>query len=499
MVYDWRDPTQSRSDPTTWKFSKNSALIIAWHLCDNPFGYKRDFDKTILPVIDMWTEEANVCDETVARAAGGSEARYECHGWTTTDRNPKEGLNAMLASCDGWLCNRGDGAVLLVVGKFREEYVATISDEDIAGYTIQSDVAEEDEINRLVPRFTYPATDYTDTDTDFWEDIDAQLTAGQVLSQDADFSWVQSWTQARRLGLREFKRIRQKKHGTLDVRLSGMNAAYARWIRISSTYRVPRLDGMVVENRKSSVSIMKGGFTLQWRPNPTDLDDWDPATDEGSAPPVPPKPTIKDLSTPAIDSVVAVSNGSSVYLRVTIDELTDDSTYPAVRYRVHDTGGGNPGNWIEQDFSDFTVADGLIALNTNPVPDDQLLDVQVASIGSKGSYSEWSASEQVTSTVDSTAPQELLIFSALGDAGKFVASFGTTNDSHLVKVAIYKVASGGTLDRATDLATEPAVAPGVSYSIPVTSGAGSFDIYVEPLNVSNIAGPLSGPESVTVS
>lgn len=499
LVYDWRDAEQSRDDPSTWKFSKNSALILAWHLCDNRFGYHKDFDTAILPVIDMWTEEANVCDETVTRAAGGSEPRYECHGWTTTDRNPKEGLNSILASCDGWLCSRGDGAILFVAGKFREKYVATISDEDIAGYTIQSDVAEEDEINRLVPRFTYPATDYTDTDTDFWEDIDAQLKTGQVLTQEADFSWVQSWTQARRLGLREFKRIREKKHGTLDVRLSGINAAYARWIKVNSTYRVPRLDGMIIENRKSSVSIMKGGFTLQWRPVPTDIDAWDPETDEGSAPPVPPKPTIKDLSTPVIDSVVAVSNGSSVYLRVTIDELTDDSVIPAVRYRIHDIGGGTAGNWIEQDFSDFTASDGLIALNTNPVPDDQLIDVEVAAIGSKGSYSEWSASTQVTSTVDPTAPEDLLTFSAADGTGQFIASFGTTNDSHLAKVAIYKVPSGDPLDRGADLAAEPAVAPGVSYSIPVTSDAGTFDIYAEPLNVSGIAGTLEGPATVTVS
>jgi hypothetical protein len=90
-------------------------------------------------------------------------------------------------------------------------------------------------------------------------------------------------------------------------------------------------------------------------------------------------------------------------------------------------------------------------------------------------------------------------FSASDGTGQFVANFSTTNDSHLASVAIYKVASGGTLNRAANLVGRYAVAPGISYALPLSSVAGTFDIYAEPFNRSSIAGPLAGPDSATVS
>ncbi|HEV7436882.1 MAG TPA: hypothetical protein VGO22_18765, partial [Pseudorhizobium sp.] len=79
IVFDYR----ISSDPTNeaaWVFSKNSALIMAWHQCFSEFGHRRDFTRAILPVLDMWIEEANICDEDVELNGGGTEKRYECNG-----------------------------------------------------------------------------------------------------------------------------------------------------------------------------------------------------------------------------------------------------------------------------------------------------------------------------------------------------------------------------------------------------------------------------------
>ncbi len=93
--------------------------------------------------------------------------------WLSTPRKQPEGsrTNAILAACDGWICERGDGALLLTVGKFRESRVATITDADIVGHQIQYGVLFEDEVNRLIPKFTYPATGYATSDTDYFEDV----------------------------------------------------------------------------------------------------------------------------------------------------------------------------------------------------------------------------------------------------------------------------------------------------------------------------------------
>ncbi|MBN9054240.1 MAG: hypothetical protein J0H80_10790, partial [Rhizobiales bacterium] len=191
--------------------------------------------------------EANICDEDIPRASGGTEKRYECNGWDTTENGPKAATNAILAACDGWICERGDGALLFTVGKFREDRVAVLTDADIIGHQIQYDVLFEDAINRLVPKFTYPATDYTTSDTDFFEDTAAQLEDGRILSEDANYQWVHQWRQARRLGKRDWLRLRQKVKGTLDVRLSGLDAIYARWVRVETPNRLPRLNGKLIE------------------------------------------------------------------------------------------------------------------------------------------------------------------------------------------------------------------------------------------------------------
>ncbi len=294
-VYDPRDSGQSVSDESTWVWSKNAALVMLWHQCFNEFGHKRDFARAILPVIDIWKEEADICDENVPTAAGGYEKRYEVGGFDTAENNPKVATNAILAACDGWLCERGDGALLFRVGKFREALVETLDDEDIVGYQLQHDVLPEDEINRLVPKFTYPETNYATSETDYFDDAARQVSAGRILSQDASYMWCQQWRQARRLGRRDWLRIQERKKGTINVRLSGINAIYARWVRLNSPLSMPSLDGSIIENRRSIISITSGGFSMDFVKHPENIDAWDPFTDEGVQPIVPSAPNVAVL------------------------------------------------------------------------------------------------------------------------------------------------------------------------------------------------------------
>ena len=502
LVWDFRDPAQSPTNPATWTWSNNPVLILAWHLCFNPFGEKHDYTRAILPVLDMWQEEADVCDESVPLAIGGTERRYTCSGYDTTEHGPKAGANAILATMDGWTCTRGDGAILVVAGKYREKYCVTLTDADVVGYTNQRDVMFDEEVNRFTPKFNYPATDYTTTDTDFFEDIPAQIKAGRVLPEEGHYDWCTQWRQARRLGKRDWIRLQQKSRGSVYANLTGINAVYAPWIRLQTPVMIPALAGKVISNRKATIDLMKGGFQIDFikmPDNPANIDAWNPAIDEGEAPPIPIVPETDPIPVPDIDTVAAVSSGGSVYIQASIVDPQRDDLTPVVRYRLAAVGGGQPGAWVEQQFPDVTAASGLLLLNTNPAPNDKSVEVEVAFIGSDNTYGDWSVTRTVVTTVDTVAPQGLLTYSASNGTGKFTVNFSTQNDIHLATVAIYRVSSGGTLNRATDLIANPAVSPGISYAIPVTSSAGSWKIYAEPMNRSGIAGPLSGPSTVAVS
>ncbi|WP_234796166.1 hypothetical protein [Agrobacterium vitis] len=406
-VWDFRDSAQNPEDDSTWTWTRNGALIMAWHQCFNPYGERKDYRKAILPVLDMWQEEADVCDEDVPTAAGGTEKRYWVSGWDTTEHDPKVGTNAILSAIDGWICYRGDGAVLLTVGKFRESRVATLTDADLLGFNVQHDVLPQDECNRLVPKFNYPDTDYSESDTDFFEDEEAQATIGRVLSKEASYLWCTQWRQARRLGKRDWLRIQPKVRGSFDVRLSGLNSIYARWTRLSTPLGLPELDGELIENKKSVVAVDKGGFTMDWIKHPTaeEIEAWDPATDEGQQPPVPSKPNPANLDQPVIYSAVPNASGSgSVYLAVKIVDPEDTSLSLKVRYRLANAGGGVPGEWVYQTFSDFTPSGGYVSVSTNTVPGDTTLEVQAVWFTSKGKYSDYSATVTVFTTSDPVAP-----------------------------------------------------------------------------------------------
>jgi hypothetical protein len=492
-IFDPRDPAQSVSNPNTWTWSRNSALIILWHLCFNPFSYRLDYTKAILPVVDMWKEEADICDENVPRAGGGSEKRYECNGFDTTENGPKAGLNAMLATCDGHLVTRGDGARILTVGKFRESRCVTLDDRDIIGHRVNYDVLFEDETNRIVPKFTYPDTDYTTSDTDFFEDVPAQLAAGRVLSQEANYQFCQQWRQARRLGKRDFLRERQKVRGSIDVRLSGINSVYARWVRLSTPIRMPKLDGSIVENRHAVLSITRGGFSMDIVQNPPDIDNWTPATDEGQQPPVPPKANASDIVTPVINLVQAKPSGSSVYIRVVIIDPADDSLTPAVRYRLADAGSGSPGAWVTQDFPDATASGGYIDLATGIVPSNKLLDIQAAFKTSKGDYGNWSVTANVTSTVDPTAPGTPTNLLAPNSATTVPVSARAANDNTAYLI-FKRGTTGQTFAAATQIGRYAATGNQV-ISLNDTPGAGTWKYWCGAENSSGI--PSSAQASVT--
>lgn len=458
-VFDYRISSDP-SNPLAWVYSTNSALVMAWHQCFNEFGHKRNFATAILPVLDMWIEEANICDELVTLAAGGSERRYTCNGFDTTENDPKAATNAILASCDGWICERGDGALLFTVGKFRESRVATLTDADIVGRKVSYGVLFEDECNRLIPKFTYPAIGYATADTDFFEDSDAQLVAGRVLAQDANYQWVHSWTQARRLGKRDWLRTKEKVSGSIDVRLSGLNAVYARWIRLESPNMLPGLNGKVIENRRSILALLNGGFTIDFVKNPDAIDEWVPATDEGQRPPVPEKVNPDNVVTPTIENIQVIASSGSVYLRVTITDPNDDGLVPEVRYRVSDDGTGSPGDWVTQQFDNATPSSGKITVSTNTLPADRWIGVQV-SFRDGNYYSDWTVEESRFTTADPVAPGLVTSVSVSTGVGTANLAWTAPNSSNYAGAKVY-------WNTVNDFSTASFLGP-IEYGAPNTS------------------------------
>jgi hypothetical protein len=155
---------------------------------------------------------------------------------------------------------------------------------------------------------------------------------------------------------------------------------------------------------------------------PENIDVWDPATDEGAAPPIPSKPSVAEIETPSIDTALAIGLNGSVYLRFIITEPTRDDLQISVKYRVKDIGGGVPGAWVEQKFVDWDAVSGLVTVNTAPVPSGQLLQHQLFLIG----------------PVDSVAPSPVNTLVATGGVGQVAFTWNSPNSANFASTAFYR-------------------------------------------------------------
>jgi hypothetical protein len=281
---------QDPADPTTWTWSDNPVMHILHFLCFSEFGFRYPYDVAIAPVVSDWAHAVSICAEDVLVKPvvdGLTIHRYESGGFATTDNEPKAVLREMLNACDGWLVRRGDGSCLIRVGKFEASGVE-ITDADILGFAYQRGVGDDEAVNRLDLQFTSQFHHWTQIECDPWNDNGDQTARGHVRETTMDLKWVQDYRQARRIGKREFYRQREPLRGSIDLYLSGINAAYERWIYINSD-RIPALSNRYIENR-SARFVLTGDIPsihIEFLGvDPTALEDWDPDTDEGKAPPV---------------------------------------------------------------------------------------------------------------------------------------------------------------------------------------------------------------------
>jgi hypothetical protein len=180
-VWDFRDEDQDPTDPTTWSWSNNSVVCLAHFECFNEFGPQRDYTKALLPVIDLWKAEADVCDEPIPLDAGGTQPRYQLGGWSTAEIDPKATRLSMLSTFDGWMAERGDGALVIVAGKYRAPTV-TLTDDDISGFYIEGDIPAENVINSVHVAFNSPEHAYSEVEADPWEDEEDQATQREACS-----------------------------------------------------------------------------------------------------------------------------------------------------------------------------------------------------------------------------------------------------------------------------------------------------------------------------
>lgn len=160
-----------RTDTTA--YSNNAALCLLDYLQDSIYGLGAEDSEVDLTRFEA---EANICDEAVALAAGGTQARYSCNGVVESDDSPKSIIEDMLTSCAGTVYYSG-GVWSLKVGAYQAP-TSTITDDDMRGpISIQTKLSRRDNFNGVKGVFVSPESNWQATDY-------PSYTSDQFLSED---------------------------------------------------------------------------------------------------------------------------------------------------------------------------------------------------------------------------------------------------------------------------------------------------------------------------
>lgn len=304
VVWDPRDPAQSRDDESTWLVSHNPMIQAIDLITRQDGGLGQDYETVIAPKLAQWITEADLCDATVQNAEGVDEARYRSSGWFQFDNRPEDVLNNLLATCDGWLAESGDGTLSPVVGVYRVPIIPPLTEKHIFGFSLNYGQPDEQLVNQLEISFTDPASNYVSVQTQPWRD-ESSISEVGLKSQPLDLKWVQSNSQARRLAARAMQRLNPKMTGSFVTSLYGLRYLGRRWVPLQYPF-VSGLQDCVIEVQGAEVDLLAGRINWTFiRISPETIEAYYPPTDDG--PPVVVPPRVPHFV--SLDFSIAINSG----------------------------------------------------------------------------------------------------------------------------------------------------------------------------------------------
>jgi len=156
-------------------YSNNPALVLYDYLSDTRFGLATptaNIDTT------SFTTVANICDEDITLAAGGTENRYECNGVVTSDIQPMNAIDSITGSMLGIL-SYTNGKFNLSGGKYVAPTITLDEDDLRGGISINTKQSRRDLFNTAKGVFTSPESNWQPTDY-------PMVTSSTFVSEDND-------------------------------------------------------------------------------------------------------------------------------------------------------------------------------------------------------------------------------------------------------------------------------------------------------------------------
>jgi hypothetical protein len=237
------DILDPRTSPVSYGYTENSALCIADYLSNTTFGLKAVYG-TEIPLAPL-IAAANICDEAVPLANGGTEKRYTLNGTFQLTLRRGEVLQNMLTSCGGRISYAG-GQFLVQVAAWPGSSATITQTAIFAGsFRWKTTPQIRDLYNGVKGTFVSPSNRWQASDfPPYAQDVrhgyasDANLAAdgGDRRWLDIQLPFTISVATAQRLAKIELLRRRQLGTGTFVLNMAGYKLAALDVISVSLAY-----------------------------------------------------------------------------------------------------------------------------------------------------------------------------------------------------------------------------------------------------------------------
>ena len=204
-------------------YSENAALCVADYMAEPAYGIGAAIGAGDGIETDSLIEAANICDERVPLAGGGTEPRYSCNGVVSLSETPKTIIEAMLTAMAG-RCIWQAGQWRMRAGAYRVP-MSTLTEDDLreGGLTLTTRQSRASNFNAVRGQFVSPQNNWQPDDFPAYaSDVYLAEDGGERVWRDISLPFTISAPMAQRLAKIELERARRQ----MQVKLSGKLKAW---------------------------------------------------------------------------------------------------------------------------------------------------------------------------------------------------------------------------------------------------------------------------------
>ena len=397
-----------RTGLTTW--SQNPALCLNDYLTNADYGLGCLASEVNTSAL---ITAANICDEDVPLAAGGTENTYEINGAFQTSAAPEQIINSILSSMIGKAIWSG-GKWRILAGAYYTPTLAFDEGDMRGGIRVQTNVSRRENFNSI--KGTHISVEENYIPTDFPAVIgDGTTNAtmanyvaqdnGEVVYKTILLPFTTSATMAQRISKIELERARQQITVSLPLKLVGLKANVGDVILLDN-------DRMGWVQKPFEVVSMGVTYTeeigvdLELRETAAEVFDWNSGIDQKDYDPAPNTNLPNPFSvTPPTNLVVTatsqVNNDGTIQplFQVTWTASLDQSV---VNYEIQWKRGAYGSLPAETEFNSALLAG--VSYTISGVITAASYEIRVRSISSVGVRSEWLSTLDISNSGDTTPP-----------------------------------------------------------------------------------------------